>query len=349
MKKIVIVILLLITLVAIWWRSDRTRTQPASTQVTSQSDSEGIEEPVELSGNLITPAKPEEFSDIAALSADSYRKLTNAIDRGKAEWRTPIEFFGKVVDEGSNPVENATVHFVWTDLSAEGHSEKQAVSDADGLFSLRNERGKVLSVTVGKPGYYSYKPNGEGFFYAGANENFFPDSANPVIFQLHKKGEAEPLIATEFPGFAQIEKLPRDGAPVEISLMSARKVSSGGQLKLEFWGDPVERTNRTFNWKLRVSVPGGGILATDDEFAFRAPENGYAAQVEIEMPASSPRWETSVKPKYFIKLPDGNFGRVEFDFLARNGVYRIRSFINPSGSRNLEYDEAVQPKTAVHE
>ena len=56
-----------------------------------------------------------------------------------------------------------------------------------------------------------------------------------------------------------------------------------------------------------------------------------------------------MKQKYFVKYADGNYGRIDFDFLARNGVYRILSFINTSGSRNLEYDEAVQPKPSVQE
>ena len=118
---------------------------------------------------------------------------------------------------------------------------------------------------------------------------------------------------------------------------------------MEFWGDAVQKTNRMFNWKVRISVPGGGIVATPEEFNFSAPENGYLPYVETDMPASSDQWETSIKRKYFIKLADGNYGRIDFDFLSRNGVYRINSFINPSGSRNLEYDETVQRKPAVQE
>ena len=109
-------------------------------------------------------------------------------------------------------------------------------SDAQGLFFLHGKRGKFLSVTVTKTDYYAYKPFGEGFFYAGENENFVPDANNPVVFRLHKKGRAEPLIAREFPGFAQIEQLRRDGTPVEIDLLQAKKVASGGQLKIEFMG-----------------------------------------------------------------------------------------------------------------
>ena len=218
-----------------------------------------------------------------------------------------------------------------------------------GLFSLQGEQGKFLSIKVSKEGYYEYKPEGEGFFYAGRNENFVPDENNPVVFRLHKKRQAEPLIAREFPGFAQIEQLRRDGTPVEIDLLQAKKVASGGNLKMELWGDPIERTTNKYKWKLRISVAGGGIIVNSEEFNFKAPESGYAPQILIDMPTTSEHWTSNMKQKYFVKYADGNYGRIDFDFLARNGVYRILSFINTSGSRNLEYDEAVQPKPSVQE
>ena len=107
--------------------------------------------------------------------------------KGLNEWRTPIEFYGKVVDENTNPVANASVHFVWTDLSQKGNSEKDTTSDEDGLFSLNDTTGKNLIVQVSKKGYYSYQRFGAAFNYAGENQNFVPDAANPVVFRLKKK------------------------------------------------------------------------------------------------------------------------------------------------------------------
>jgi hypothetical protein len=174
-------------------------------------------------------------------------KRTEARDRALDEWRTPIEFYGKVVDESENPVEGAKIAFGWTDLSVEGYSKAETVSDAAGLFNLRGKSGKHLSVEVSKDGYYISRRNTGSFYYAGQDINFTPDAASPVVFRLKKKGAAEELIATSFPGFAKIAKLPRDGTPFEIDLAQGRKAAAGsGHLKLELTncGDSGENSQR---------------------------------------------------------------------------------------------------------
>ncbi len=260
-------------------------------------------------------------------------------EKGLNEWRTPIAFYGKVVDEHGNPVAGAEVHFVWTDLSPKGSSESETTSDSVGFFALRSVKGKVLTVEVSKQGYYAYRPFPVGYFYAGENQNFVPDQSNPVVFRLKKQGVGEPLVATEFPGFAKIAQLRRDGTPVEIDLMKGAIVPLGnGQLKLELWGDPIERSTKVFNWKSRLSVDGGGLAESADQFDFEAPKQGYRPSIEINMPSSSETWQGEIKRNYFIQLPGEKYCRIELYLLARNGVYTIKSFVNPSGSRNLEPD-----------
>src|SRR5438128_2385625 len=65
-----------------------------------------------------------------------------------SDWRTPIQFYGKVVDESGQPVAGATVHFAWNDLSPEGTSRSETESDADGLFSLTGKTGKILTIQI---------------------------------------------------------------------------------------------------------------------------------------------------------------------------------------------------------
>ncbi len=207
-----------------------------------------------------------------------------------------------------------------------------------------------MGVKIIKESYYTSQRDNNSFNYAGDNQNFVPNPDNPIIFHLRRKGKAEPLVTCDFPGFAKITQLRRDGTPTEISLSDcAVSVPGAGQLKLEFWGDKIERTTKKFNWKLRITVPGGGMIETDEEFNFSAPENGYLPMVEIDMPTSLETWQTQIERKYFIRLNDGKYGRLDFSLLARNGVFRIGSAINPSGSRNLEFDPAAQPKQTQFE
>ncbi len=45
------------------------------------------------------------------------------------EWRMPINFYGKVVDEGDQPVSGANIKFSWTDWSTK-RGEKKLAKDA---------------------------------------------------------------------------------------------------------------------------------------------------------------------------------------------------------------------------
>jgi hypothetical protein len=91
-----------------------------------------------------------------------------------------------------------------------------------------------------------------------------------------------------------------------------------------------------FNWKLQLSVLNGGLVETDEEFAFQAPQNGYQPSIVIDMPATNQNWLGEIRSKYYVQLPDGKYGRIDFYLLPYNGVFKVQSAINPDGSRNLE-------------
>jgi len=81
-------------------------------------------------------------------------------------WRAPIEFYGKVVDENSNPLAGAKVSFHWVETPDEsGNKTSTTESDADGLFSMRGARGPNLSVSVSKEGYYASREKHPAFKY----------------------------------------------------------------------------------------------------------------------------------------------------------------------------------------
>src|SRR5579862_2612085 len=115
------------------------------------------------------------------------------------EWRTPIVFYGKVVDGQGLPVPNAVVELSCNDLSASGTSNYRRHSDTNGLFSISRIKGKLLVVTVTKDGYYTSRADNTAFYYAGQNVNFTPNSAKPEIFHLKQIGIAEPLIHIQAP------------------------------------------------------------------------------------------------------------------------------------------------------
>jgi hypothetical protein len=266
---------------------------------------------------------------------------SNGIDsRLLARWQVPIEFYGKVVDENTNLVAGVNIHFRWSEIPAEnGMRTADAQSDADGLFSLQGKRGASLTVWFSKDGYYSSGRGQKTFSYA-LPAAFSADPLNPVVFQLHKKGQAEPLIHIAGVGLHTMRDflLAADGKPAEVSLHDGRLTPAGqGDLEVTFQaGPPLDNFPSRITWQCQVTIPNGGLIQTDEEFPFLAPDNGYQASGAWSVTATN--WNEEVDKQYYVKLRDGNFGRVKLRIIGAQGraFFRMESFLNPSGSRNLE-------------
>jgi hypothetical protein len=257
------------------------------------------------------------------------------------EWRTPIVFYGKVVDGKGSPVPNAMVELSCNDISASGTSNFHRTSDSNGLFSISRIRGKLLVVTVTKDGYYASRAGGLAFYYAGLNVNFKPNSAKPEVFHLRKIGAAEPLIHVQAPlGGGKSFRMDTSGLPVDISIASGKAVELGhGDLRVECWTKHFSG-NWKYDWRCRITVVGGGLLGYTNEFPFEAPLDGYTPCDEINMPVSLGQdWGNAAQRSYFLHLANGNYGRVHLEIVpSGDHFFEIESYLNPSGSRNLEFD-----------
>jgi hypothetical protein len=244
------------------------------------------------------------------------------------EWKMPIEFYGRVLDDRDQPVSGATVSTEWTDLSKEGSSERILLTDAAGLFSLTGITGKNLGVRVKKDGYKPYHANRSSYEYAAYFEREWhvPDRNNPVIFRLRKNRKTEPLIKREVlvrvaigaPGTFEMDPKNPDAAKVVIDLLTNAEL-------------------RFKQWSARISVPGGGLQATLEEFPFEAPESGYETSVFSDYDTPRPVGMVGIYQGgvFFVHNPKG-YGRVELKMVPGNSDIRVISFWNPSGSRNLE-------------
>ena len=243
------------------------------------------------------------------------------------------------MDENSNAVVGAQVSFHWMEIPAnEGSKSSNTESDSRGLFSLRGAVGPSLTVSVSKEGYYTSRSTPDGFHYSLENDTFHADPQNPVIFSLRKKGVPEPLIHIAGIGLRTMRDflLAADGRPTEVSLRDGQLAPVGqGDLKVEFRaGEPIAPSE--ISWWCQVSVPGGGLMENSEEFPFLAPENGY--QEFDQWSITSTNWTESLDKQYYLKLRDGNFGRVKLRVIGvpKRAYFRMESFLNPSGSRNLE-------------
>jgi len=253
-----------------------------------------------------------------------------------ADWKVPVTFYGRVVDEDAKPVSGAKVHFQWTDLSTKGTSQADTVSDEQGFFSLTGVRGKNLGVYVSKNGYYT--PRSErtaGFEFAiPSDSNYYqPDANNPVLFRLRKKGPGTQLVKKS------IEvALPNLGSSANVDLNSGN-VASAGQLVVQTWKPwPPKPISPHYDWKVELTIANGGFADAPEDFAFEAPETGYNPSLAVDMQASrGNNWNVSAeKTLYFTFDEPKKYGRLHFRTDGNSRYVFIDYVLNPSGSRNLE-------------
>ena len=122
--------------------------------------------------------------------------------RALADWQRPIEFYGRVVDENTNPVAGANITFGWSEQPKQEAARKATTqSDAAGLFSLHGEHAAGLDVWVGKEDYYASQRGTMGIYLCLTARISHLTLLNPVIFNLRKKGKGESLIKTDYPNW----------------------------------------------------------------------------------------------------------------------------------------------------
>lgn len=310
----------------------------ALTNQVGQSPQPKIVENTQTAG---VPSQPETTSIpkpppalVAEAKSLSTPEGSNAFQqRVLANWQRPIDFYGIVMDENTNPVAGANVTFKLAETPSEdGNRTANTKSDAEGLFSLHGEHGPSLEIWVSKEGYYASHKGRMGVSYL--HGDFSPDPQNPVIFYLRKKGVGENLIEVK-----QNYRVARDGTPLGIDLTTGKSTTGGsGDLVVECWTDDQGKpSGAKYAWHCVVTIPGGGLVLSDEEFPFLAPESGYALTNQISMPADRPDWTSDVDLKFFYRLADGRYGRMTFSMIAGGQHFcMIDSVLNPSGSRNLE-------------
>lgn len=260
----------------------------------------------------------------------------------KSIFSAPIAFFGKVQDLNGLAISGARVQFGAIDKFWESGSKYEAESDAEGLFSITGIKGAGLTVGVSKKGYDGIN----GLSYQSFGYGMPPDSTRkvpprkeaPAVFVLRKRNVTEPLIVVR-----RNVSIPKNGTPVEVSLKTGKPVPIGqGDLKIECWtSDNLKDARGHYEWHARVAVSNGGLARrTETEVEPTAPESGYEPILEIAMPQNAEPWRRDSDGQYWVKRGDGTFARMRFRLTTAGDHFAmIESYLNPSGSRNLEYDE----------
>lgn len=117
------------------------------------------------------------------------------------------------------------------------------------------------------------------------------------------------------------------------------------QIKPEFkeWKQATE-------WSFRMEIPDGGFVEQNDESPLEAPEDGYQSAIDFKFQKNDPNWAKDLDKNYYIKFGNpARYGRLRLKTSISMGGAILTHAINPTGSRNLEYDPDVRPKQKVFE
>ncbi len=255
------------------------------------------------------------------------------------DWKQPINFYGKVVDENGQPVAGASVDYTWSTIqAARGTRSKHDVADSFGIFSI-HEIGKRIGITVSKDGYYTTPSEKlKTYEYANPGDGLFtPNPYNPEVFHLRKKGVGVDLITSQFgmsPDFPI--HIPRDGTPVKIDFIN-RKEGENGQMQISENKPGFNDWKQATAWSFKMEIPDGGFVEENDEFPFEAPASGYQSVLNFQFQSGNTNWVQGINKTYYIEF--GNpplYGRIQVQTDISYGGAFLTYAINPDGSRNLE-------------
>lgn len=259
----------------------------------------------------------------------------------RADWKVPIRFYGRVVDETMMPVVGAAIHFIWTDTSTHGTSEADTVSDERGLFSLTGAHGKHLSVYVSKDGYHTpVAARTAAFEFAvPSDQNYYePNPKSPVLFRLRKRGEGAHLVKGELRVLIPFG----EEKSATVDLLNGKE-SPKGQLEIRASKPEKHGVHFPYDWRFSMTIPDGGFVEQNDEFGFEAPETGYRTALDYQQHAENGAKGVFVEGKmYFVFGTPKRYGRLHFETGGDSRRVSIEYVLNPTGSRNLEYDPNEQ-------
>jgi hypothetical protein len=302
----------------------------APTNQASQPEQPKVVEHRQITNTTPILSLPEFASPLAKAVA-----VTNSIAAHiLAAWQAPIEFYGRVVDENTNPVPGVNIHFNWSELPERGGERtSDTQSDSDGLFSLHGKRGAALTVSFGKLGYYSSGRGEQTFSYAFP-QAISPDPQNPVTFVLHKKGQGIELITSQNgirPNLAI--RVPKDNIPVRVDFFQ-KQASATGQFEISQNKPPFQGAT---NWSFSLSIPDGGLVENQDEFQFQAPETGYQSIITFDFTKGETNWTTQVTKQFYITFGEPKkYGWLRIESNLTQETVFLTYAINPTGSYNLE-------------
>jgi len=255
------------------------------------------------------------------------------LEEERGLWQSPILYFGKVLDETNAPVIEARISYTANSLdkaTVEVEHTGEAVSDSRGFFRIDGVKGIGLMIQVSHTDYYTDFDNQTGFDKRSVpRKGYFSDTEETAeIFRMHHKGTPVPLILRGG-GF----HAPCNGAVAIFPLRGTTHADILGELQIQGWSG-IRSGDNPYDWKIKLTLPNGGIVESTNLFQFVAPETGYSERVDAQVSGGE-----MARKQYFLKLPQG-YIRFKLQVIMGKDMFVSGDYYyNPDGSRNLEPDQ----------
>lgn len=344
MKKYTVIVLSILFLVflGLWLRNSKVSRQKPVTRVSSEAQQQSPTTTTVLSAssNISTSAVTPNNSGNPPINAQPNSHLDKAkmmMMELEAENKKAINVYGKVIDQYNQPVSQAEIDAsVMVNVGFENSADNNYVTTTDmqGQFKFIDLHGARFGFAPKKDGY-EYNPK----LYLNWWNNYKPDPDNPAIFVMWKLKGAEPMTHAKFGAW-----IPYDGTPVKIDLFTGKK-SEEGDLQVSLTRSPlqVRRGVDHFDWEVQIQVIGGGLVESHDPYPYEAPEKGYQSTFEFGQTKDAPDWTRKLVQTFYIRNAKGDYGRINIDLTTDSDRPEgtglgVESWMNPSGSRNLEFD-----------
>lgn len=251
----------------------------------------------------------------------------------------PIDFYGLVIDQNSNPIPGVTIksgvrHWGMPDLNFQqaGSIEipLEATTGPDGRFELSGATGDGFGVYLSKDGYDAESEK-NGF---GAGQYRYD---NPVVFKMWPTNVHEKLITGKY-----AFKIVPDGRAYFINLTDDT-ISESGTGDLKVWIQYTNHVvpNQLYDWSAGIDVINGGLQDATDPSMWMAPASGYVPSYTNAGQIRGYQTGDTEDRRFYLQLQNGNeYGQMTIELIAPYnlgipGLIRLSYAINPSGSRIL--------------
>ncbi len=344
MKKsiLVIVIILLVGFTAWYLTSSEGEVVPPVSTISGDKQAVAIE--------TKQKSQIKKLMDLAKEAPDKLKELMMsnpkmaAMDAMGKAMNADFQFYGKIVDQHGDAVPHVSIKYDIGGFGSFGQPFARnfdTITNDNGEFSLSGNGDGFSILSMSKNGYEFTR--GDSYYtyprYEGMKLKYKGSPEKPVIIHAWKKVEAEPLYHGEiFQGFLQ------DGQYYYVDIPALNKT-----MKVAFVIDPEGDRYNPLDWSVNLKVERGGVIESNDVFMNEAPEADYQTMWVSEHKKSDPNFgKWGGKRKFYVKGLNGKvYGRIEVKFAAyygnrdiTHGVIDAKYWINPSSSRNLQYDRS---------